>query len=406
MIASCDISQLFPGKLRRLVVGFLLVFMAEAVSAQTQEKPLVLVGGTVFLEPGVAPIEDAVLVLNNGQIVAVGPRSEERIPPNADLIDASGQFLTAGFWNAHVHIKGPFFKDNFLRWGFVNVVDVGSRLPTTLAIRRRIESGDVSGPRIITAGTSFAPLNASPFYIKRKLPEFANSAHARSLVTAHIASGADIIKLMTGSVATRTSVVPMRLDVVRAAVDAAHEQDILVFAHPNNSTGARVAIEGGVDVLAHLFPSENDGPWDRGLPAEMARRGMALVPTLKLWREAWRLKLRRTDVTPLALDQMRAILKAGVPILFGTDYGAIRDPDTTEEFRLMALAGMDHVAILASLTTAPAERFGFADRAGRLMVGHEGDVVVLAAAPRDDPAAFANVEFTIRRGQVVYSRNH
>ncbi len=47
----------------------------------------------------------------------------------------------------------------------------------------------------------------------------------------------------------------------------------------------------------------------------------------------------------------------------------------------------------------------FADRAGRLMVGYEGDVVVLAADPRDDPTAFAKVEITIRRGQVVYSRN-
>lgn len=404
-------SPLFPGNLRRLVVALLLVFTVETVSAQAQEKPLVLVGGTVFPKPGVTPIEDAVLVLRNGQIAAVGPRSEERIPPNAKLIDARGRFLTAGYWNAHVHFTKHFIPahklsdaelgrhvtDMFLRWGFVNVVDVGSWLENTLAIRRRIESGDVSGPRIITAGSGFAPLDASPYYIKpRQLPELANAAQARSLVTAHIASGADLIKLFTGSWATPMRIEPMPLDVVRAAVDAAHERGILVFAHPSNSTGARVAIEGGVDVLAHTFPNESDGPWDRSLPAAMARRGMALVPTLKLWRRG---------NEQLALAQLRAIHEAGVPILFGTDVGYMRDSDTTEEFRLMALAGMDHAAILASLTTAPAERFGFADRAGRLMVGYEGDVVVLAADPRDDPTAFAKVEITIRRGQVVYSRN-
>jgi RNase P/RNase MRP subunit p30 len=34
-----------------------------------------------------------------------------------------------------------------------------------------------------------------------------------------------------------------------------HRRGRFVIAHPGNSAGARAAIEGGVDILAHTFPS-------------------------------------------------------------------------------------------------------------------------------------------------------
>ena len=161
--------------------------------------------------------------------------------------------------------------------------------------------------------------------------------------------------------------------------------------------------------MAHTFPNEFDGPWDRKLPAAMAERGPALVPTLKLWRwELNRIGLNAAivdRVEGLALEQLAAAYQAGVEILFGTDVGYMADPDTTREFRLMAAADLDHNAILASLTTAPAGRFRMAERAGRLAPGFEADVVVLDADPRRDAAAFAQVGATIRRGEVVYRRD-
>jgi len=41
---------------------------------------------------------------------------------------------------------------------------------------------------------------------------------------------------------------------------------------------------------------------------------------------------------------------------------------------------MDFPAILASLTTNPARRFGFGDRSGRVAAGMDGDLVVLDVA--------------------------
>jgi hypothetical protein len=75
------------------------------------------------------------------------------------------------------------------------------------------------------------------------------------------------------------------------------------------------------------------------------------------------------------------------------------DYDTAEEYELMAQAGMDARQILASLTTAPAERFGDSARVGRIAQGLAADLVVLANDPSDDVRAFAAVRSRSETGK-------
>jgi imidazolonepropionase-like amidohydrolase len=102
------------------------------------------------------------------------------------------------------------------------------------------------------------------------------------------------------------------------------------------------------------------------------------------------------------LDQLRDFSAAGGRVLFGTDVGYFEDLDMSEEFRLMARAGQDWKAILASLTVNPAEQFDAADRSGRVAPGFEADLVVLAADPATDVMAFSKVRTTIRKGKVIF----
>lgn len=410
-----------------LATRLMFTVLATAVFAfpiqSSVAKPLAIVEGTVFTAPKDMPIEKGVVVLDDGKIVSVGSVDTVEIPSNAEIIDASGLYITAGFWNSHVHYTGPLeaaasrdaaqlneiLSNTFLRWGIVNTVDTGSWLENTLRIRGRIEKGEVDGPRILTAAGGFVPIGGSPYYIEPiELPEFKNPENARERVQSTLRAGADAIKLFTGSWATPETVIVMEPDDVRAATDAAHEKGALVFAHPSDSDGARVAIENGVDILAHVFTSEIKGPWDKSLPAEMAARNMALVPTLKLWRpELTKEGLPSHIVTRVentAIVQTKAIHEAGVTILFGTDVGYMQDPDTTEEFRLMGQAGMDYKAILASLTTAPAARYRVAETIGRIQVDYEADMVLLGSDPRADITAYADVVATIRGGRVVFQR--
>ena len=79
------------------------------------------------------------------------------------------------------------------------------------------------------------------------------------------------------------------------------------------------------------------------------------------------------------------------------------DYDTTEEYELMVQAGMDGRQIPASLTTAPAARFGDSKCLGRIAPGFVADLVVLNKDPVQDVRAFAAVRCTIRDGRLIYN---
>jgi imidazolonepropionase-like amidohydrolase len=57
---------------------------------------------------------------------------------------------------------------------------------------------------------------------------------------------------------------------------------------------------------------------------------------------------------------------------------------SSEEFAPMAQAGLGFADIPASLTTNPARRFGFEEKAGRIAPGMEADLVVLDGDPVRD----------------------
>jgi len=225
-------------------------------------------------------------------------------------------------------------------------------------------------------------------------------------VNGNLDRGADVIKLFTGSWARRDLIVVMPVDLVRAATDAAHRRGKLVLAHPSNSAGARAAIEGGVDVLVHTFPSELDRrPWDRELPRMMLERKMSLAPTLKLFPTELRKAGAPASVVEVVLgnarDQLRIFAEGGGQVLFGTDVGYIADYDPTDEYVYMHQAGLSYSQILASLTTAPAARFGAAARTGRLAAGLDADIVVIQGDPAQDIRALARVRTTLRAGRLI-----
>jgi imidazolonepropionase-like amidohydrolase len=101
------------------------------------------------------------------------------------------------------------------------------------------------------------------------------------------------------------------------------------------------------------------------------------------------------------VQQVSAYSKAGGQILFGTDVGYTDAYDTTEEYRLLGRA-LDWQQILQALTTAPAERLGYATHKGRLAPGMDADLVVLDGDPSKDVTAFARVRLTLRAGRVIY----
>jgi imidazolonepropionase-like amidohydrolase len=296
-------------------------------------------------------------------------------------------------------------------WGFTSVFDVASILSNTNNIRQRIRDGAIRGPNILTVGEPFFPLNGTPIYIREFLraesvsfPEIGSVEQAAAQAQRQIDEGADGLKLFAGAiVGGPVGVLPMSLDVARAVVDVAHRAGKPVFAHPSNLAGLNVAIEAGVDVLTHAAAMA--GPWGSDLIQRLLAHRMALTPTLELF-EIDRVPGAAGEAVARDVQtvqgQMAAYARAGGEVLFGTDVGYTQSFDTAREFALMHGAGFDFRAILTSLTTAPASRFGFASRKGRIARGMDADLVILQGDPGADIGALARVRQTLRGGQVIY----
>jgi imidazolonepropionase-like amidohydrolase len=138
----------------------------------------------------------------------------------------------------------------------------------------------------------------------------------------------------------------------------------------------------------------------------MRAQKMAVIPTLTLFDvEAQKGGYSSEDAqkfADIAATRLRAFNAAGGEILFGTDVGYIYQFDTTEEYTLMQRAGMSFAQVLTSLTTNPADRFGFGSHSGRVRKGMDGDLTVFNGDPASDIAAFSRVRYTIRKGKVIF----
>ena len=389
----------------------------------SRASDLALVGGKVYPSPTEKPIDNGSIIVHDGRIVAIGPSATVKIPGDAKVIDCKGLVVTAGFWNSHVHIITPGLlhaeklspeqiasqlEEMLTRWGFTTVLDIASVLSNTNLIRHRIESGEVKGPRILTVGEPF--WIKTPVYVRDflqtnhiSIPEVESATQAVERVHQQIRDGADGIKIFANSIEAE-GILTMPLELAKAMAAEAHRAGKPVFAHVSNLEGIEVSLQSGVDILAHTTPST--GPWPPKLVERLKSAHMALTPTLTLWHVEFKEESREKfekGMNETALPQLRAYSEAGGQILFGTDVGYIPQFDTSEEFLWMSRAGMTFEQILASLTTSPAECFGYSNNSGRIAKGMNGDLVVLRADPKQDATAFSKVCYTIRSGIIIYS---
>ena len=425
--------QLSGGSARRYLwvlafaAGLLLLFAVTAGSAPPDSSgDLALVGAKVYPTPRAFPITNAAILIHDGKIVAVGRRDDVEVPKSAYVLDCSGRVITAGFWNSHVHFTEPVWsgaadapaakleehmQTMLTKWGFTTVFDIGSIPQDTLALRKRVESGELLGPKIYTTGAPIYPENGIPVYvppdIARLLKPFeaATPADATRIANADLALGADGIKLFSGAIMGQGKIMPMPVEVVRGAVAVAHAAGKPVFAHPSNHVGTDNALAGGVDILAHTTPIE--GEFTENELIQMKAQHTALIPTLTLWQ----VELER-DKAPVAaqqkfvqagVDELKTYFAQGGTILFGTDVGYTQHYDTTTEYEYMGRAGMNWRDVLASLTTSPAKFFKAA-HTGEVVPGYAGDLVVLDADPAVDLRNFAKVGYTIRAGKIIYQK--
>jgi imidazolonepropionase-like amidohydrolase len=387
-----------------------------------------LTGARIYASPDERAIDDGAVLVRNGKIVAVGPRRDVSVPAAAHQTQCSGGFIMAGFQNSHVHfIGGPWknagvrpaaelsrsMAEMLTRFGYTTVVDIASDRDNTLALRTRVESGEIPGPRILTAGWALFPPSGIPIYLDHlprefveRLPQPPDAQAAARVVRENLDAEADGTKLFLATPQAGGKLMRMPREVARSAAEETHRRGKPVFAHPTDIDGVRDALAAKVDILAHSTLGAQT-LWPEAFLREVIGSRVTLIPTLKLLGYELKKEGVPKDISDqlisISVEQVKAFSAAGGEVLFGTDVGYMTDFDPTEEYLLLARAGLSPMQILAALTTVPAARWKEGERRGQVKAGMDADLVVLEADPASGMAAFARVRCAFRGGKLIYS---
>ncbi|MEX5720051.1 amidohydrolase family protein [Geodermatophilus maliterrae] len=379
--------------------------------------------GHRFLPPGV-------LLVVDGRIAAVGTRLTP--PAGTPVIAAQGGTVLPGLVDAHVHVH-PGALQAALRSGVTTELDMFAD-PALVRSLRRQASSDPGMADLRSAGTgATAPGGHPTALVDRGLlapfPTVAGPRDAEAFVADRVAEGSDHLKIVLEDGATTGRPCPsLTADTVRALVLAAHARGLLVVAHALTRAHALLAVDAGVDGLAHLFVDE---PASQEFLDAAARRDVFVVPTLtSLAARAGRSRgpalaadpylgpgidrgqraLLETDfpVGPgaradldIAMSTVGRLHRAGVALLAGTDAsspGVAHGVSLHDELDLLVQAGLPPAAALAAATSAPAVAFRLDDR-GTLAPGRRADLVLVDGDPGHDITRTRAVRAVWRNGR-------
>ena len=392
--------------LRLLPALALWAVSVAAASAQTWA----VTGVRVF--DGETVLEQATVVVSNGRIAAVGPAAA--IPPGAEAIDGSGRTLLPGFIDGHAHSFGDHLHRAAV-FGTTTVLDMFTETGFAAEQRRAREAGTANDRAdLFSAGTLATAPGGHGTQYGMTIPTLSAPADAADWVAARVAEGSDFIKIVIEDGTIIDMPTPtLDLPTVRALVEAAHEHGKLAVAHATSVPAARRALAARVDGFVHVF-ADSSPPLD--FVAEAAAQGVFVVPTLTVIESLVgkasgaalgddpdlapfldvREQSQLTATYPRAaaegarlahaVEAVRALHEAGVPVLAGTDApnpGTAHGASLHRELELLVAAGLSAAEALAAATSVPATAFDLADR-GRIAPGLRADLVLVEGNPLED----------------------
>jgi imidazolonepropionase-like amidohydrolase len=429
--------------------------IAQAESVRT----VVLRGARVIDGAGGRPLENAVIVIREGHIAALGPASVTPTPVGSKIVDYRGKTIIPGLISDHSHVGvvdglsvggNNYNRENVLgelrqyeAYGVTTVLALGLNGPPFLEIRQTLHEGEALGADLFGADRGIGiPEGAPPGKALPVGPDqlyrVTTADEARAAVREMAGRRADVIKLWLddfgGALPTK-----MSPEIYTAAIDESHRAGLRVAVHIHDLDDAEAVLAAGADIIAH---GVRDRPVDAAFIEQMKARGAWYIPTLALdeatfvyaddppWTHTaffknglspalraqlesndWRVQTRAAPGSAAArkslemnLRNLKTLYDAGVKIGFGTDSGAspLRIPGIAEhrELALLVRAGLTPLQAITLATSKAAELLQLTDR-GTLTQGKWADLVVLNADPTVDIAATDKIAAVWHRGRRI-----
>lgn len=410
------------------------------------DKKVIITGGKLIDVETEKIIEDSIIIIENGKIIAAGSSNDIELPAKTDSViyyDARGKTVLPGLIDSHTHlqlvpednecetlkksvplkaIQAAYNAKKTLEAGFTTIRDLGAEHLVDIAVRDAIEGGLSLGPKVLASGYKIAPTGADfriyPSEVNISGQYTMDSvAEIRRAVRELIGLGVDQIKIMTSGRTFRKSSSPnakvYSLEEVRIAVEIAHDNGLKVSAHAHGAAGVKLALEAGCDTIEHgTVLDENDIEF-------MLENNIYLVPTFSYSGNLKRLKgdsgLPDYSIAK-ALSSREKRLKSfynayqdGVKIAMGSDSGMPFVPHGTNAIEIteMVKAGMSNLDALKSATIIGAEALGIEDKAGSIRPDKQADLIIVDGDPIDDIEVLneiTNIKLIIKSGEPVIKR--
>jgi imidazolonepropionase-like amidohydrolase len=410
---------------------FLLSSLTFAAEPSSPKVTLALVGGRIVDGYEGRPIEDGAILIAGERIAALGPRPQIAVPSGVTTIDTRGMTVLPGLADMHVHLMilghGDYehwdttyrsrFRDEImpaaarqlLSSGVTFARDLGAPLEDILHVKRRIEKGEIPGPRLFVSGPF---IQHKPYFEYEK--EFRwgvnGAADARAKVQKLVDAGVDVIKLIDQD--------QMSEEEVRTVVETAHKGSKPVVAHAHREDEIRLGLKYRIDSFEHtglatepgypedilqglrkrnqtlfwcptiegLFLSEytadsfperlNDPRWQEGVAPDIVadiRKSLENITGLPYFA------LVRRRIPTLA-NKFRQLRETGVTLMVGTDSGIPGNFHTDSTWRELATwvrLGMTPMQAVAGATRWPAVFLKKEKEIGTLAPGRYADIVAV-----------------------------
>jgi len=438
----------------RFLIGASLAFVmgaATAVDAQTTA----LRGARVIDGSGGAAIDNAVIVIRDGRIVAIGPSAGTPVPSDAEVVDYTGKTIIPGLISDHSHVgifvglkAAPenYNRDSILRqlkqleaYGVTTVMALGLNGPLFYELRPELHAGRLPGADLFGADQGIGVVGGQPSAAVVPVGENQVSRPdtvemARESIRQMAARKTDMVKIWLDSAG---GLMPkLKPEVYSAVIDEAHKNGLRVAAHIYDLDDAKAVVRAGVDVIAH---GVRDKPVDPEFIDMMKAQSLWYIPTIVLdytnfafaEHPAWtrepffqralhpavRAQLDDPDYRERTLgmpataknraavvtnkQNLKAIHDDGVRVGFGSDSGVgLRIPGVAEhlELALMVEAGLTPMQAMTNATSNAAALLKLDDR-GVLASGKLADLVVLDGDPIADISNSRRIHAIWHRGK-------
>ena len=386
----------------------------------------VLKGALLIDGNGGDPIENAVLVIKNDLIEAVGTADTVEYPDDARTVDVTGKSIMPGLIDAHLHLFGfnrvtpwDMISEDPLHQGIRGVMDVWKLIDagfTTVAdacchqaihLRNAIDEGSIIGPRILASRQGLSQtgghgdLHYIPLKWVKEMPyamgRICNGvSEVRAAAREQLREGADWLKIMaTGGVMSEKDSpegVQFSLEEMQAFTEEARNWGVRTGAHAHATRGIKQALLAGVDRIEHGFYLDGE------CLDLMVKQNSFLVPTLVVVdfiahkgidAGIPEINVKKAQAHQKAhLESIKKAYQAGVTIGLGTDFIASQmfpmGNNAIELELYVKRVGMTPMETIVCATRNNATVLDLADTIGTLEPNKEADLLVVEGNPLED----------------------